>query len=527
MIVVKPTFPSPGRTKPETSCSFLFVEERMIVVDLPLDIFKIIQSFLKFDDFHYFLNASKSGLYPIKRKVVILFLNHSKSRDYVLDVIFRQRILDIVENPWKQVDLILKGPLCDIPRDLPIHKLVIDHSEQTDSANYKPDPIEMISHIEILEKVRCRETIPLLSEAKEIVFQRAESLVDVSNLNHLKRLKLADMKCITDVTPLKNIPDITLHQCELIQDFSMFHSGKQCNLSLINCPFLVNVNNFQSIQCLSLIQCNELEDISLLYGIYDLTIKGCRKVKNISCLGKHYRFTFGACAPIVKGYESLLNIPHVNLSHCNIDDLSPLQYAKTVILNWCLGIKDLSPLVNASSINISSCASITNLHVLQKIPALSLSVTSLPPQTFLNDFQTLQNTKLILNGIHLKVNTLSFLQHCTEVTLSHTRNFLFLLNNSLELQYFKHLYSLMIEDILIEHVNAFGHIPILKLYSCPRLNDISQLGKGNRLVEIHNCLIIEDVSSLVTVPIVTIRNCHNIKDYSCLEKVVPRLKIVR
>eukprot|EP01040_Poterioochromonas_malhamensis_P002323 gene2323-2469_t len=115
-------------------------------------------------------------------------------------------------------------------------------------------------------------------------------------------------------------------------------------------------------------------------------------------------------------------------------------------------IDDLSPLVNASSINISSCASITNLHVLQKIPTLSLSVTSLPQPNFLNDLQTLQNKKLILNGIHLKVNTLSFLQNCTEVTLSHTRNFLSLLNNSLELQYFKHLYSLMIEDILIEHI---------------------------------------------------------------------------
>ncbi len=91
---------------------------------------------------------------------------------------------------------------------------------------------------------------------------------------------------------------------------------------------------------------------------------------------------------------------------------------------------------------------------------------------------------------------------------------------------FHHLQSLHLRSCSIEHVNGLGDIPTVILVRCLSLHDISGLGR-NRCVELKYCPMIRNVSSLATVPIVTVigRNWKERIDFSCLS-LVPRLKII-
>lgn len=62
----------------------------------------------------------------------------------------------------------------------------------------------------------------------------------------------------------------------------------------------------------------------------------------------------------------------------------------------------------------------------------------------------------------------------------------------------------------------FDHVSDLHLESCHSLSNISMLGKHQKKVALIDCDLIQDITSLQSVPIVILRDCPSIKDVTCL-----------
>ncbi len=179
--------------------------------------------------------------------------------------------------------------------------------------SYRSD-LDHLKHIEHVSAVEVGDTIPSIPQIKELTIKYRFMSENVDRLSHLKTLKVLERAEISDLTPLKEIENITILNCGGIEDFNMFHASTQKSLYLYDCPNLKNVENFRMIRSVNIGRCENLIDVSPLYGIYDLTIMSCYSLKDISGLGSHHRLTLDHCSEIITGFESLFQVPYICLS---------------------------------------------------------------------------------------------------------------------------------------------------------------------------------------------------------------------
>lgn len=506
--------------------SFHFIKDKMLLVHLPVEIFRFIQSYINKIDHFYFLNSSKEYFHQLKRESLYFSLNIHYSNEYMNNPIFRDLLLSKIENGWKQISLSRNTTIDNFPPDLPVHRIIFGGFWN------QQELITDFHHIEIVKGVTYTgASIPLIPQIKELTLMRCGALVDVSNLSHLSKLELIVATELPDITPLKNIPHLTLSNCRKIEDYSMFNGSKQRFLRISDSSLLTNVKSFTGIRQLILHSCYQLEDISPLKGIYSLTISSCSRVKDISGLGNHHRLAIENCSYALRGYDSLYHIPHIRLNACNISDMKVLQYATSVSLLQCSEITDVTPLKDLKFLVIDFCYRIMDITSLSNIPDLTLVYQEeIPPLNHLKNQKLFLEyyNKAFIYPIPVKDNLhyYQYLKNMKELIISYCDDIIQLLQEGY-IEYFQHLSLLTIGNSqVLKHVNGLGDLPNLRILSCPNLSDINGLGGKNHYVELDSCEKIEDVSSLSRVPMVYIRYCKNIKDYDCLAKV-ERLKILK
>lgn len=479
------------------------------LVQLPEVLLYIIKEYLSNEDSHYFLNTSKSGFNELKKKTIYFNLTSLKSLSYYHDPIFQNLLLSKVENGWKQISLQFERIPIPFNQDLPIHKIRI--------ADFTAS-LSDISHIECIRTSIEVDQIPPIPKVKELAFINGYELTDVSPCSHLSKLEIKYSSYLSDITPLKDIPDLRFNDCDSITDYSMLNCTKQQNLQIKFCSQLKNVDNFRWIRTIELTDCHALQDVSPLNGVYDLSISYCSSVRDISGLGNHYKIYIANCSDDLFGYESLLHVPHIRLAACNIVDLSCFRYAKSVHLYDCVQIVDCSPIKHARKVILDGCAEITNLSELVHVYDLSL-------------LHLIQADKIgtpcnvrfrLFDSIFCAMKDYNFLYNIKYLTICPNIQFVELIHDG-KIDCLRHLLSLTIQECgELQHVHGLGEIPAIKLVNCNQLRDISGLGR-NRSVEIENCPV-EDVGYLKDVQVVTIIKCSKIKDFTCL-LAVPRLKI--
>ncbi len=507
---------------------FSGLDKMDLFVHLPLEIIRLIQSYSTHDDFHYLLNTSKQSFQDTKKRLIILNLTSTKSEQYLIDNSFRGRVLTVVENGWKQVKLHILGNnknIWNLSSDIPIHSLSLDR--QNVVRLYEMDSLQRLANIEVLSGIWCRNLIPTIPGVKRLGIHKVEGdITNASNLRHLESLELRNSIALIDINSLRDVPNIKLDDCRKMTDFSIFHHTRQKNLALSRCLHLASVESFRMIHHLELKDCQSLEDVSPLHGIHHLVLEQCPKVNDISGLGGHHILHLHICSRDMVGYESLVHIPHIALSANNIVDVSVLRHAKSVILAQCERIVDVSPLANAKIVKIRFCNLIKEVKSLKNVESLTILRGFIKGPLDQDQLNQLKNRQLTLRDVPVK--SFSFLQpEVRELFLEESEMLPTILSKEVDHlpQYFRHLQSLTLEYLRIEHVNGLGDIPCLRLRDCYQLVDITALGR-NRSVELFSCHSLEEVGSLRTVPIVTIKDCKQIQDYvgSGLENV-PRLKI--
>lgn len=479
---------------------------------LPEDLFHLLQSYLTADDYHYFLNASKKLFALLKRKTIYFNLNLEKSLEYLNNVEFRSLVLSKVESGWKQISLQYFNSPSNFSRDLPVHRVTVKIDQ--------PDTFSMFSHVECLHiGISNNREIPFLSGMKELVIEGGGRILAFETPSNLLKLEIYNTSNMMDVSPLLSIPHIHLGECDIIEDFTAFQRGNQTYLSLSRCLFLTDVSPFRSIRTLILSSCDNLKDVSPLHAIHHLEIAFCPKVTDISGLGDHYRLKVWQCSYQLTGYHSLLNVPHVALTRCDITDLRVLRNAKSLRLTRCNEILDLTPIASLKEVKLIDCTSIHNLSALRHVPQLSLVQMIIDK----NQIREMRNRAISFYHLQWTVEDYSFLSHTRYLKIRNATDIPKQINSG-SAHMLQHLQFLELQSCRdLENVNGLGDIPVLHLKYCPNLRDITALGR-NKEVAIAICPKVDSVQSLMTVPIVTLRYCINVTDYECL-KDVPRLKI--
>ncbi len=454
--------------------------------------------------------------------MIYFSLNKEKSIEYVQNDSFRSLLLSKVESGWNQIALRIDD-FTVLSENIPIHK-VIGSSELSlqQWANY---------HSITCKYPRTFAGFPPLPQLDELDVDFAfvtstNPNNDLTPLSGLKQLHIRNLNT-SDITPLKDIPDLSLSTCQSITDFSMLSTQRK--LTIWNCSGLTNVASFHRIRKLELVSCFMLQDVRPLYGVYDLKLTTCFGLKDISGLGGHHRFSLGNFN-IDKGFEILINIPHVTLRYTNIEDLNVLKYAKSVNLFGCPDVVDVGAFKNAKAVRIvtASPTQLRGLQELGEVPELLLTIQSDSEREVDDNILSYLNNprlRLRLSKLPPIINSFSaFSSRIKHLTIGISSKFSDFIHGGQGVL-LNHLSSLTIEMIpTLKKVNGLGDIPTLKFRNCEGLKQLKGLGR-NRCVEVDSCYNLKDVSSLKTVLIVSIKYCPKITNFQCL-KNVPRLKVI-
>ncbi len=474
----------------------IILHNMVLIVDLPDVIIKQFQSFLSYDDIHYFMNTSKRYFSCLKQETIYFSLNQEKSLEYVENEQFREKLLKKVKDGRKQISLTFDRRFPSEIRDLIAHKIHFGTSSL-----YFPQAVSSLS----LVPSRELKEIPFLPSLQDLSINFCENIVNVVTLSHLNRLELGSASELTDITPLQNIPHLSFIACTNIRDFSVLNSSRQRSIR-ISISEVSDVAFCRNVHRLTLSECNNLIDISPLHGIYDLSLIACKNIEDISSLGNHHRLCLLHCRSIKKGFKCFEHIPNVKVNGCEIPDLSVFRYAKRLRVYLFPSMKD-------------------TLFELKDIPDLGVFTSSFHAHDKeLFEIKNLKNTRLTFDNDRININYDSFPSQLRRLKLENCFQIVKIINEE-KTSIFRYLQTLHIRDCSIEHVNGLGDIPTIILQSCSELYDISGLGR-NRCVEILYCPRLCYICSLTTVPLVTLIGCEGIRDYSCLSSV-PRLKIIK
>ncbi len=466
----------------------------MLLVDLTEVLIKHLQSFLSNDDIHYFLNSNKRHFTSLKQETIYFSLNKEKSREYVEDERFREMILSKVKDGRKQIGLTFDWNF-EVAKigDIMAHKIYF--------SNRYPHLLQNISSQNYFLPTNIK-VIPFLPMLQDLTLYNCENIQDFSSLSHLKRLELSDADYLIDVTPLQNIPHLTFTRCPNIQNFSVLSSKRQQYLSLSDSE-ISDVSFLRNFDTVRLRSCNQLINVSSLNGVKNLSIYNCSNIRDISGLGNHHRLVIIDCFAIQCGYECFRSVRHAEVRRLEVPDLSVFRGTKSLEIDifapmesqlyFLKGISSLTLHPNSYRKEVCDLSDFRNIRLTYKDDIIKIPDSVLPSQL-----------------VHLK------LERCDQIMK---------IINEDKTSIFHHLESLHIRSCLIEHVTGLGDIPTVILVNCLALHDISALGR-NRCVELKFCPKIRDIRSLATVPIVSVKDCDGIINLDCLSSV-PRLKIVQ
>jgi len=121
---------------------------------------------------------------------------------------------------------------------------------------------------------------------------------------------------------------------ENIKHINFINIGNVKNVKIYECENIENIHILGNLHSLELSRCN-ITDVSVLDNIKTLRINNCNNITDVSNLGKIHNLTITCCNGITD-VSSLGNVYKLDLSYCyNITDVSALGNVHTLSLRGC------------------------------------------------------------------------------------------------------------------------------------------------------------------------------------------------
>jgi hypothetical protein len=429
---------------------------------LPIDLLYLIKEFffsIRNQNYSYkneiqwrnFLNTNKYYFHNVKKGTIYLRLNKYYSVQYLTDSSFREKVTNIMKDPWKQLGI-----------DLSYTSLIFE--------NYDLSCLNGVNYLDL-------------------------SYTKVRSIEHISRVYELNVNCtdITDISSLTDVIVLNATACLSIEkylqqsDLHEYPEPKMEKLNLAFCTQLIDVSFCKNLHILNLSRCENIIDVSMLGNVYELNLSGCVRVLDVSMLGKVHTLDLSRCPGIVDisalhsvhtlylyncqniryGLDSLTNVHELHLSRQNTLNLLYFQKISKLCLSYCAQIISSSlsqlPPPPPPTVRQSSLIHYEAMSPTSSTSPISSSLSSQALQYFQRRQQELQAQKYQSNfSIFLSPNNNNN---------NSVNNYSSYLSNGMQ----------MIQEIILDHcdtiddLSALANIPYLSLKCCDHIESINSL----------------------------------------------------
>jgi hypothetical protein len=371
--------------------------DRCIFISIPQDILNILASyFLPVDEcrmpiFRYsaawrnFMNTSKEQFGRWKKQSQLLFFNWLYSRMLCRSVPFRNRVLESVEQPDKQVMLNFVFPdrldpsiqhtvtgassetLSEINQFI-VNSIMVQNLLDLDVEELLPLNWSHARKLTVMNSTQADGTF--LKYLFELTITGGRSGLDFKNyhlLSNLSKINISYCQTITDVSCFQKVRHLSLHGCHQISDVSAL--GNVRDLSLVNCRGILDVSALENVRNLNLSYCVNIRDVSNLGRVHKLNLCGCSKIHHVAALGSVYDLNLRACYQ-VSDVSALRNVHILDVSNTDVADFSSLTSVHSLTFHGFEGssLRGLENSVHVTvSLNPLRSLDISALHVVKKL----------------------------------------------------------------------------------------------------------------------------------------------------------------
>lgn len=203
-----------------------------------------------------------------------------------------------------------------------------------------------------------RDSMERIIIPKNSFTARYSNITDLSSFSHLQSISLIYCEWLTDITPLKDVPEIRLTCCNLITSVDCL-GEKQSFLQINSCEGIRSFETVGNVHTLDL-SCSIMTSLSFLSkGVKVLVLRGC------------VLFDLSEIS-VAKNLEEL------DLSQCTqIEDLTPIgdmSSLRALQLRDCPRIMNITPLASLKSLEMLdiSYTQVENIEPLSEILPSSL-----------------------------------------------------------------------------------------------------------------------------------------------------------
>ncbi len=194
----------------------------LTLITLPEVIFRLLQTILTNDDYHYLLNTSKQHFRDLKRRTIYFRLNEVKSKQYMKDKVFQSYVLSLVEDGWKQIKV-----YWDPPRSRKWESSsFMSWYDRTVPSDYREFIPEITTNF--LSR-RMHGILPLSSHPPcKLNYLRDIKSTTLGDISHLTKLKLLSPNNTLDLSLFQHISDLEINDTR--SDVTIFNKDFQKRL---------------------------------------------------------------------------------------------------------------------------------------------------------------------------------------------------------------------------------------------------------------------------------------------------------
>jgi Leucine-rich repeat (LRR) protein len=336
-----------------------------LILSLPSDLLRFLASclllgndqnntFFKFSsDWRKFMNTRKQGLSEWKKQSQLVVLNSVYTEKFRRSALFRQRILELVESPWEQIEFhfdfsfnfesyIISVGIADIHAKT---CLIKDDSLCLSTIFVESCTIAALNDCPSLQN----EMIDYCQLRGNNDRRLQKSYVSQLELpiSHLQGFSVYFSKEMADVSCFKNIHTLRFHDCPLITDVS--NLANVYDLSLTYCAGIVDVSCLSKVHNLNLASCGNVSDVSALGNVHSLKLDYCSRVTDVSSLRNVYELSFEAfTGTSLVGLENVVKLD-ISCSY-SISDITMLRNVEVLRIEDCLLVTNFSGLDKLESL---------------------------------------------------------------------------------------------------------------------------------------------------------------------------------
>ncbi len=496
-----------------------------IMIEIPVEIFRIIQLYLNKHDYRQLLNTNSTIFQDVKYETVYYNLRivwkekeTIEERNRIID--YLTRLYESVKDKSKQISLHIHDIVEECRSFMSgIHKLVYIYDVSRGNHN-----MSVFSHVYSLrlQGISGIDCLSGLSGVKILRVSYSNSLKAIDFIPDLKRLVLDSLPELVEIAEYKNIPELYIRRCPML---NLTGFGNHERFSLEGWSYRLSdfdLSMFQSVQYLVLPidhQCikgldnipfpcfSNLKIFSINYNTWNNKYFHLSSFPNL----RHLKLTN---ARIRSEILFPLTLQIAEFKECKFDDLFVLSKIKELRFYRCQGkefnnvnslsdayklafsnipeLQNVSSLDRVHELNILSCKNIIDISKLGRIHRLTVAVGDGNKREVPSSLEGLgQGNSAISLSSFSKIVDFSPLRFIYKVTLESC-------------------------DGLVDG-RDLSDVKILTISRCKNFQDTRDLGKVKHLALI-TCKKIERLIALENVANIHLEDCDWLEDIDCLGK---------